>query len=220
MQWGKRMTTSGSKDDRGVVATYRIREAVGVFHDLERMERAVEELELAGFDRSQINVITSKEEAERRLGRPIRDIREIEETGEVPTDAPPLEDDVETVRVELLSTLAAIGSIGAIGAVVATGGGLAAAIAAALAGGGASGSLAALLARWLDEKRARQLEEQLRAGGLLLFVAVRNPEQEKKAVEILRKYSAEDVHVHEIERTWTEDDIPFAKAQPDPFLLD
>jgi len=207
------------KDDRGeVLTTYRIREVVGLFHDFDTLERAVEELEAVGFDRSQINMLASKEAAEKRLGKPIVDVREVEDAGDMPTDAPTLDDDEGLLKAGIISTLTAIGSIASIGVVVASGGGLAAAIAAAIAGGGFSGGLSAVLARWLDERRAREIEEQLKAGGLLLFVAVRDAEQERKAREILERLAASDVHVHEVTRSWTEDDIPFAKAQPDPFL--
>ncbi len=208
-----------SNEDRGeVLATYRIREVVGLFHDFDTLERAVEELEAVGFDRSQINMLASKEAAERRLGRPILDVREVEDASDLPTRAPLLDDDEGLLKAGIVSTLTAIGTIASIGVVVASGGGLAAAIAAAVAGGGFSGGLASLLGRWLDARRAQEIEEQIRAGGLLLFVAVRDPEQERKAAEILEKLAADDVHVHEVTKSWTEADIPFAKSQPDPFL--
>ncbi len=208
-----------SSEERGeVLATYRIREVVGLFHDFDRLERAVEELEAVGFDRSQINMLASKEAAEKRLGRPILDMRELEDAGDMPTDAPILDDDEGLLEAGIISTLTAIGSIASIGVVVASGGGLAAAIAAAVAGGGFSGGLGTLLGRWLDARRAQEIEAQLRAGGLLLFVAVRDPDQERKAREILAGLAADDVHVHEVTKNWTEADIPFAKSQPDPFL--
>ena len=212
------MNSSKSEDRGEVLATYRIREVVGLFHDFDTLERAVEELEAVGFDRSQINMLASKEAAEKRLGRPITDVRELEDAPDLPTDAPPLDDDEGLLKAGIVSTLTAIGTIASIGVVVASGGGLAAAIAAAVAGGGVSGGLSTLLARWLDARRAREIEEQLAAGGLLLFVAVRDPEQERKAREILEKLAAADVHVHEVTKNWTDEDIPFAKVQPDPFL--
>ncbi len=212
------MNTTEDEERGAVLTTYRIREVVGLFHDFETLERAVEELEAAGFDRSQINMLASKEAAEKRLGRPIGDVREVEDAADLPTDAPVLDDDEGLLKAGILSTLTAIGTIASIGVVVASGGGLAAALAAVVAGGGVGGGLAGLLGRRLDARRAREIEEQLKAGGLLLFVAVRDPEQERKAGEILEKLAAADVHVHEVTKNWTEEDIPFAKAQPDPFL--
>ncbi len=201
-----------------VIATERVREVAGLFRDWTRLEAAVHELEGAGFDRAQINMITSRREAERRLGRPIRDIHEVEEAPRAPTDAPLTDEDREMVELDLAGILAVVGSFVALGPIVATGGGLAAAVAAALAGGAVGGGIGGLLARWVERRWAERVEELLETGGLVLLVAVRDPAQEAKAREILTRAGAAEVHVHEVERVWTEEDLPFAKVQPDPFL--
>jgi len=206
-------------DPKEVVARYRVREVAGIFRDWSRLEECVRDLQAAGFDRSQINLLASKEQAERRLGRPITDVHEVEEAPEAPVDAPVLDEDRKLVALDLAGMLTLVGSFALLGPVVATGGGLAAAISAALAGGAAGGTVGALLARWLEESWAERIAGQLEAGGVLLLVSVRDPGQEKKAREILERFGAEDAHVHEIERVWTEEDLPFAKVQPDPFLI-
>ncbi len=202
-----------------LIARQRVREVAGLFRSWERLEATVEELERAGFDRAQINMITSRAEAERRLGRPIRDIHEVEEAPRAPVDVPLTDEDRHMVEVDLTGILAAVGSFVALGPLVATGGGLAAAVAAALAGGAVGGSVGALLSRWIEHRWAERVEQLLEAGGLVLLVAVRDPAQERKAREILERAGAEEVHVHEVERVWTEEDLPFAKVQPDPFLV-
>ena len=52
-------------------------------------------------------------------------------------------------------------------------------------------------ARWLDRSYNSRFTEQLRRGGIVLWVAVHSPEQEAGACEILRRHGARDVHVHE-----------------------
>ena len=63
---------------------YKAREAVALFDDYVDLIAAIEELELAGFDRAQISLMRSCKAAERRLGRPIGDVRELEDEPIVP----------------------------------------------------------------------------------------------------------------------------------------
>jgi len=64
------------------------------------------------------------------------------------------------------------------------------------------------------------LERDLRAGGLVIFVRVRNEEREKQAQAIMRRNGALNVHVHEVELRKTVDELPLAKIQPDPWLAE
>jgi hypothetical protein len=64
---------------------------------------------------------------------------------------------------------------------------------------GAGGAvIASVLARRLDEHHARYLEDQLDRGGLLPWVKIREPERERRALEILGRHSGHYVHVHAI----------------------
>ena len=44
--------------------------------------------------------------------------------------------------------------------------------------------------------RARRLQEQLDHGGLLLWVRTWDVDEEERAIQILERHSARDVHVH------------------------
>ena len=57
-------------------------------------------------------------------------------------------------------------------------------------------SLAWGLAKRLGEHHAEYLQEQIVRGGLLLWVRTRDPASEKRAIEILKKHSADKVHLH------------------------
>jgi hypothetical protein len=52
----------------------------------------------------------------------------------------------------------------------------------------------------------------------VLWVSPRDGAAEKRALDILTKAGARDVHVHEIEREWTLKDRPLSDVQFDPFL--
>ena len=77
-----------------------------------------------------------------------------------------------------------------------SGGTLAAGITAAVLAGGAGGLIGSILARWVGDHHAHYLQEQMDRGGLLLWVRTWDAEGERRAVEILRKHSGGDVHVH------------------------
>lgn len=71
------------------------------------------------------------------------------------------------------------------------------AVAAALAGG-AGGIFGSALAKVIDDVHADRLRTQMERGGLLLWVHTRDAAHEDRAVAILQKHAARDVHVHEL----------------------
>jgi hypothetical protein len=91
-----------------------------------------------------------------------------------------------------------VGALAAAGAVVASGGSLGLVLAGAAAAGGAGGAAGAVLAKFIGDKHAEAVQEQLDRGGLLLWVRTREPELEIRAEAILRKHSGQDVHLHEL----------------------
>jgi len=55
------------------------------------------------------------------------------------------------------------------------------------------------LAKLVGKHHSDYLQKQIEQGGLLLWVNTTEPKYEKRAVEILRKHSAQDVHIHDME---------------------
>ncbi len=106
----------------------------------------------------------------------------------------------------LASVLAAFA---AAGLTVATGGAAAVATGAAVAAAGGAGAVGALLGRVAGEEQRALLgrvageeqqhfmREQLERGGVLLWVRLPDAAAEPRALDILRRHSAHDVHVHE-----------------------
>jgi uroporphyrinogen-III synthase len=60
----------------------------------------------------------------------------------------------------------------------------------------------------------------MQRGGLVLWVRLRSPDREKQVQEILRKYGAEAVRVHEIDIAKGLDEIPLSKFPVDPLLAE
>ena len=89
-----------------------------------------------------------------------------------------------------------VGAAVAGGAIVVSGGTLLAALSAAAMTGGLGGFAGAILAKWVGDHQAQYLQDQIDRGGLLLWVRTQDVDDEKRAVEILRKHSGTEVHVH------------------------
>ena len=198
--------------------TPTIREAVGVFHDRHSFQNAVEDLQSAGFDRAELSLLASAPAVEAKLGHAYRKVQELADDAAVPRAAFVGDHSLAEGRTGIIGGLAYVGAMVAAGAVVASGGSLAAVIAATAVAGGGGGLLGSWAASFLGADRARRLQDQLDRGGLLLWVRARDEAHEKRALAILRRTGAEDVHVHELPAAAVPADNPLSGIEFDPFL--
>lgn len=210
------MTESHDK----VIERVRVREAAGIFDARDALDAAVDALLLAGFDRSQIDLMASVEAVRDKLGDVYVAPEELPDVPGVPRRAYVAREDVAIPLAATAGILTYVGATAAALGVVASGGALALAVAAAIAGGAVGSGAGTLLARFIGREEAKELEEQMAAGGLILWVRVRSPEQEEKAQRILKDHGAEAVRVHEIEIEKRLEDIPLSSIRPDPWLSD
>jgi hypothetical protein len=195
-----------------------VKEAVSVFGDAAALEAAVDALEVAGFDRTAISVLATDAKAEQQVKRFYHSVREIEDSGHAPQAAFVSRDSRTEAEAAVVGLPIYIGGFAGAAAVAASGGALALAIGAAIAGATAGAGLGAILAATIAHRHSAHVQEQLYKGGLVLWVSLPNADAEKRALAILNKMDARDVHVHEIEREWSLSDMPLFLAQPDPFL--
>jgi hypothetical protein len=173
-----------------------IREAVGVFDNPDELNAAVAELEVTAFPRDAISVLGRADALQREFG--VSDIRpeDAEDNPDIPR-AVPVRPEEKTI------TIAASVGIGVYavltGAVLALGPAPSGeGLAATLLVGAVIAALAAVVARRLMTRYRRDREQQLRAGGMVLWVRTPDPDQEYIARTILARHGAKDVHVHAI----------------------
>jgi hypothetical protein len=178
--------------------TTAIREAVAVFDDEAALEAAIDDLSSAGFDRAEISLLAGAATVEEKLGHRFTKVGELEDDAAVPRSYFVSKESLGDAEGALVGGLLYVGAVAAAGAIVASGGTLATAIAAATLAGGTGGLIGAALARLVGDHHARYLQEQLDRGGLLLWVHLRDADHEDRALTILRKHSAHDVHVHDL----------------------
>jgi hypothetical protein len=195
------------------------RETVAVFDDYNVLVAAIEDLELAGFDRAQINLLTSRKGAEPRLGHEVQDILEREDEAQLPLGTWVDRHELAEGKTALAAGLAYVASFTAIGVSVAAESGLTEVIAAGAASGGSGGALGMWLAGMIGRHRIRAIEEQRRCGGLLLWVETHGPRQEQKAIEILEHHATGGVHLREPRRASGIGQARLPSWQPDPYLL-
>jgi outer membrane lipoprotein SlyB len=208
------MSETGSNAPAGAST----REAVGVFHDWASLQACVDDLLSSGFDRSEISLLAGQKVVEEKLGHVYEKVNELEDDPEVPRTAFVGRDSFIEGRTGVIGALAYIGAAAAIGAVVASGGTLAAAIAAAAVAGGSGGLIGTLATRWLGRDRAKEIQSQIDKGGLLLWVRSRDRAHEERAVAVLNRHSAGDVHVHDLPHRDEPESDPLSGFEPDPFL--
>jgi hypothetical protein len=202
-----------------VPESVRVREVVGVAHTREQLDLIVERLLGAGFDRQDIDLMASWDAVRDKLGIPYPDPRLVADAPDVPRRDVVTDDDVAASTALIFGTLMSIGALGAAVPIIASGGAIAAAITAAALGGAAATELAEIIRdRIIRRSDADHLENDLRLGGLVVFVRVRNPEQEAQALAVLRSCDASNVHVHEVDLRKALDDAPLAKIMRDPLL--
>jgi hypothetical protein len=176
-------------------AKVTVREAVAVFDDVSELDAAVEDLRKAGFARSDISLLAAEDAVQRKLGHRYERVEELEDEPEAPRvtyrtpSALAESDDV------LIGSLTYLPAVVAAGTVVASAG----VVAAAVTGTALAGALiGTVLTRWLGKQHAEHLQEQLDRGGLLLWVRTPDAAAEQRALEILTRHSAHDVHIHDL----------------------
>ena len=203
-----------SKTDE-IVEQRVVREVAGVVRTPEVLEKVVDALELAGFDRADIDVMADVETIRKRFGTVFVPVEEFADVPGAPRRAFVHRDDISSGLSTAFGVLFSIGSAVATLGVVASGGGLAAALAAAAAAGTASGGLGALAARYLGKERAKLIETMIMEGGLVVWVRVRSEERERLAEAIMRDGGAEAVRVHEIALDKRLTELPLADVVAD-----
>jgi hypothetical protein len=173
-------------------AQYR-REMVGVFRSAEALEAAISGLASAGWDRAEMSLLGEKEVLS--PGRSTHQVADARDTDRRPVVS---DTDVRQERTLAASMGGVVAAFAATGATILTGGtALAAIVGAAVAGGGATIAIEAI-GRWLGGERAESLKEQFKHGGILLWVMLRNEDEELRARELMLSNGAVAVHAHDL----------------------
>jgi hypothetical protein len=172
-----------------------VSEAVAVFDNVSELDAAVEELRAAGFARGDISLLATEDAVARKLGHRYERVEELADDPEVPRVAYRTRASLGESEDRLIGSLTYLPAVVAAGTVVASAG----VVAAAVTGTAIAGALiGTVLAHWLDKHHAEHLQEQLDRGGLLLWVRTPDEDTQRRALDILTRHSAHDVHIHRL----------------------
>lgn len=173
-----------------------VREAVGIFHRAEDLQSVIDELLSSGFHRSELSLLASEATMQEALGHPYKIVNTLADDPTIPRSAYVSPEAIGDAQGGLIGAFSYVGAASAAGAVVALGGTMAAIITAVVLAGGSGGLIGSLLGKWLGDRHTEYLQKQIERGGLLLWVRTSDPAKERRAVEILKRHSGAEVHVH------------------------
>ncbi|MBN9025154.1 hypothetical protein [Kaistia sp. MMO-174] len=203
--------TQTSQDTTGENFGYQEREAVAVFDSEAALNAAVDALMQFGVRQADLSVLAPSD----KISAPASALEDKE-------DAPRAAFVTSDSRVEGAAALtggpALITGLGAALVAGTVGVAMIPALAVTIGGTLATGSAGFLLSRLFGRKHADAIHEQLKNGGLLLWVHAPEAKDDERILAILRNNGGRDAHVHVVHRRWGTDDVPFENAQPDPLL--
>ena len=171
-------------------------EAVGIFHNAEDLQAAIDDLLTQGFNRMDLSILASETAIENKLHESYVPARELEDRVEVPTTAFVSPESLGDAMGAVIGVLVYVPAMIGGAAIVASGGALAAAATAALIAGGFGGSIGAIIAGLIGKAHADEIQKHLLAGGLLLWVRTRDELHEQRALAILAGHNGKGVHLH------------------------
>lgn len=182
---------SGSTAPAGLV-----REAVAVFDDPDCLDSAVAELQQCGFNRADLSIADGVRCA--RQGIAYEDAREIEDNPKIPRTVFVSKASIGDAEGVLIGGSVYLGAVVAAGFAAAAGAGMTGIILSVAIAGAVTGAIGLYLRGSLHRRYDGALRDQVRHGGIVLWVNLHSPRHEECAMEVLKKCSAKRVHVHEV----------------------
>lgn len=169
------------------------REIAGLFDSEDVLNDVVEELQIVGFDRAEISVLPSWKSIEKKVGRELRTVAELEGYPDVPRAVP-----VDSASLGLAHGACIAGPLylGTCGAMIAFSAGGAAFTTIAVAGiaaGVIGATLGILPVYWMKRWHRRYINDLLDRGGLVLWARISDETLEERARTILTRNLARNV---------------------------
>lgn len=175
-------------------------EVVGVFDTFESMQAAMYDLMIAGFSRYDISVLGSETALKEKLGSAFWQAKDLEDNPNAPRAAFVSEEAIGELEGAIVGGFIFLGSYIAMTAMLTPVSTLAASIAAVAIGGGPAAVIGSLLARRVGKHHKDYYANQIKNGGILIWVRTADAEKERLAKTIMEGHSGRDVHSH----AWSE----------------
>lgn len=205
-------------DEPGTIEKVKVREVTGVFPSREAIISAVDDLLLAGFERADIDVVADGPQSNKGIDASAIPAVDLADVPDAPRQEFVAPEDTAAIYALCVAVTGCFGAtIGALVGIASRG--TTAFIVYCAVGGAILGcGLGVAIARLMGWRWIRAPNKLGSSDGLVLWVRVRGPDHEQKALRILNLRGAEAVRVHEIERSKRVDDLPLSALRPDPWL--
>ncbi|MFK7938794.1 MAG: hypothetical protein AB8B82_05405 [Roseovarius sp.] len=174
----------------------KVPEIVGVFDCHKDLQSAIYDLRTIGIHHSEISLLADQKVLEEKLGKAYWRSAELEDDPRAPRAHFVSEEAIGELEGAIAGGFFFVGSFIALTVMLTPASTLAASIAAIATGGGPAAIIGALLARRVGQHHTAYYTDQVKRGGILLWVRVRDGEREKLATAIMKGHSGHDVHVH------------------------
>jgi len=188
------------EDDQHKLTVIDIPEAVGVFDTFEDLQQAFYDLRMVGIHHSDISLLADEKVLKEKLGKSYWRSSELEDDPRAPRAHFVSEEAMGELEGAIAGGFFFVGSYIAMAALLTPVSTLAASIAAIAIGGSPSAVIGTLLARRVGKHHRDYYANQIKHGGILLWVRARDKDREDLAVKIMKGHSGRDVHVH----SWSE----------------
>jgi len=174
----------------------QMREVVGVFDNLQKMQSAIDDLLTDGFDQTTISVLAPQTVVREAFGDESLSAQGLGANPRAPHGTYIDPEARNEAKAGLIGALFYIGAVGGAGMALAAGGALGAAVAAALVLGGGGGLIGATLAQLVGSAEATWVKAQMEHGGMLLWARAWDDAMERAAIDVMQRNGGHDVHAH------------------------
>jgi hypothetical protein len=215
-------------DEPGTIEKVKVREVTGVFPSREAIIAAVDDLLLDGFERPDIDVVAEGPQPNKGIDPSTVPAVELADIPEAPRQGFVALEDTAAIYAlcvavtgcfgTIIGALVGIASRGTTAFIFSARGTTAFVIYCAVVGAIIGCGLGVVIARLMGWRWIQTPNKLTNFDGLVLWVRVRTPDHEQKALRILKLHGAEALRVHEIERSKRVDDLPLSALRPDPWL--
>jgi hypothetical protein len=173
-------------------------EVVGIFSSVEALDQAVGELFFHGFDQSSLSILANEESVRQQLKENYKKIDELANNDDLPRTAFYAEENFSIAQGAIIGILMFIGITTSAAMVILKQSSLFLAL--IITGISVIGSI--LLARLVAKYHKRYLDLQLKNGGLLLWVQLKDKLLKDKVISILKSNKARNVHLRYIHKNF------------------
>lgn len=189
--------TQTSTTETGHTTVIRTPEAVGVFDTFENLQSAFYDLRSVGFHHSDISLLGDEATLKDKLGKSFWQSKELEDNPNAPRAHFVSEEAIGELEGAIAGGFFFVGSYIAMMALLTPASTLAASIAAIAIGGSPSAVIGTLLARRVGQHHKDYYANQIRHGGILMWVRAAGEDRQALARKIMEAHSGRDVHVHD-----------------------